>query len=156
MVWKIGQDLLKVDVTEPEGKIEWETHRIRTIRGKWVYAILIAPWTWGKLSPKHGHFGFKDPIPEWCRTKWLMADAPPVWKGLATTRIKALELCIASQKAHGDDDYYEGITNAEIIKKLESMLKSERTKGRKKREAKAATKRQAQGIGPDQASDPEV
>lgn len=157
MAWKVGQDLLKVDVTEPEGKIEWDTYRIRTIRGKWVYAILIMQHlTWGKKSSKHGDFGFLDPIPDWCRVKWLVDQGPPVWKGLATTRIKAVEMAIANQKAMGSDDDYEDITNAEIIKKLESMLKSERTKGRKKREAKAATKRQAQGVGPDQASGEEV
>lgn len=157
MAWKVGQDLLKIDVEEPSGKVTFDTYRIRTIRGIWVYATGVFPWTWGKVSKKHGDFGWKDPIDPMWRQKFRADEGPKSWSGLATTRIKALEIAIANQKAHGRDEDYEGITtNEAVIKKLQKMLLTERNKGKKKREAKAATKRQAEGVGPDQTPDPEV
>lgn len=129
---KVGAILHDIDVNEPSGMVEWDTYIARTIRGGWVYAtIKLDGITWGKRSTKHGDFGWLDPVPPWCRRKWRATDDVPSYYTIATTRIKALTKAIASQKEYGSDDDYEGITNAEIVKKLETMLKRERNKRKK-------------------------
>ncbi len=126
---KVGMILHECYVNEPDGKVEWREWHVRTIRGKRVYATVKIPLvSWGKLSKKHGDFGWLDPTPSYCRTWWSTSDLGPTWNGLTTTKPGAIRAAIKSQKAYGNDEYYEGITNAEIVAKLEAMLKREKSK----------------------------
>jgi hypothetical protein len=61
MSYKIGQELYTLSI-EDDGKCSIETYKVRTIRHGFVYAILVASFTWGKKSTRHGDFGWLDPI----------------------------------------------------------------------------------------------
>lgn len=120
---KPGTILHECSVEDGTGKITWDEWHVRTVRGGKVYAILKASFTWGKLSKKTGDFGWLDPIPPWCRcSKRIDAE----WDGIATTKKKAIKLQISYTKRHGDDEDYQGITVAEIIRKLETLYKRQR------------------------------
>ena len=127
---RVGQVLQELYVNEPDGKTEWHEWHVRTIRGKRIYAtVKILNISWGKLSKKHGDYGWLDPTPSYCRVWWSTSDLGPTWHGLATTRQGAIRAAIKSMDYAMDEDY-ASITVAEIIAKLEAMLKREKSKSK--------------------------
>lgn len=125
MAYKLEQTLWSVCITDGDAKFEWEEWIIRTIRKPFIYATIKNRFTWGKRSTKNGDFGWLDPVNKLWRTRWAIDGEPSKYLGIATTKRRALQLAIASQKEFGsDDDYDAGAgSNAAIIKRLETMLK---------------------------------
>jgi hypothetical protein len=120
MNWKIGQVLYGVYVDDETGKCELEEHIVRTIRGGRVYAIHKNSLTWGKLSTKHGDFGFLPNIPDWCRTAWRVDGAPSF---IHTTKLKAI-------RAELKGRFY--IDDPVILEKAKRTLRAMETRNRKK------------------------
>lgn len=121
--WKVGQSLFRVLTDEENGKVEFDTYEIRTIRGGYAYAILRAPYTWGKISKKHGDFGWLPRIPKWCREKWAVDDEP---RGLFTTKLAAIRDEIRTQDPRNFD-------SREIYEKAMKNLRAAETRNRPKR-----------------------
>ncbi|MFC3724436.1 hypothetical protein [Neoaquamicrobium sediminum] len=122
---KVGDIYLECFVADGTGKVTFEQHIVRTIRGGYVHAIQKSICTWGKLSKKHGDYGWLPSIDPMWRTKWRVGEKPP--PKLAKTKAQAIRAEIANIKRWAeDDDYDDGITVASIVKKLEGMLKRER------------------------------
>jgi hypothetical protein len=125
--WKIGRDLYSLVIDAESGKCEIWTYRIRTMRRGRVYAILLASFTWGKVSTKSGDYGWLPNIPAWARRAWS-ADANP--RDLFTTKLAALRSEIKTL----DVDYFE---SQEAYDKAMRTLKGMETKHRpKKKEPK--------------------
>jgi len=117
---KIGDVFYEYWVSEETGKVSLEEHVLRTIRGKWAYAIWKNEFTWGKRSRKHGDFGWRDPISREWRTKWLIAGERP--GKLATTKLMAIRYAIEGHKKYSEpDDYTDPAMWAAALKTLQSM-----------------------------------
>ncbi len=126
---KVGDIFWECAVSDGSGEVEWDQWVVRTIRGGKVYVILKASYTWGKLSTRHGDFGWLDPIPEWCRKSWRVGETIPSWNMIASTKLGSIKKVLASQKKYGsDDDYTLPVTNQIVIKKLEALLKRHKKK----------------------------
>lgn len=106
-----------------DGTCSIEEYHVRTVRGGFVHAIWKNSITWGKLSKKHGDYGWLKSIPEWCREKWRVAADPPAF--LKTTKLAAIRHKIKTTKPgdFNDDDIYAKAVRA---------LKSLETRNRKK------------------------
>lgn len=70
--YKVGQDLYSLSIDD-DGKCGIDTYRISRINENGVYAILVAPYTWGnraaigKTFSKTKDYGWLKNIPSWCR-----------------------------------------------------------------------------------------
>lgn len=127
---KVGDEYLELFVDEATGKVEWWTHVLRTIRGKWAYATVKNASTWGKVSKRHGDYGWKDPVHPLWRTKWLISSGRP--DKLATTRLAALRYAISSHKRYSEPgDYPDPDMWAKALATLERMLTTEQNRRRK-------------------------
>lgn len=134
---KVGDEFLQCTVSDGDGKIDWTRWRVRTIRGGFVYAIAVYPWTWGKRSKKRGDFGWLDPIGPLWRRKWRVGGTRP--PELGATRLQAITHEIASVKRYGEpDDYDRPETYAKAIRTLQSMQTRERNR-RSKRPARPSS-----------------
>lgn len=121
--WKVGQILYWIMADEENGKISFEEYQIRTIRGGYVYAILKAEWTWGKVSKKHGDFGWLPRIPAWCRKKWKVDGEP---HDLFKTKLAAIRDEIKTQDPRNFDD-------PAIYEKAMKTLRSMETRAKPKK-----------------------
>lgn len=117
---KVGQILYACYSDSDTGKVSFEEYVVRTIRKGKVYAIMKAPFTWGKKSSKHGDFGWLDPVPAWCRQR---VDGD-MCSWLFTTKLQAIR---AEIKDHHSDDF----ASPEIAEKALKTLKSLETKNKR-------------------------
>lgn len=120
---KVGQTLYMIGA-ETDGTPTVETWIIRTIRGGKITAIWKLSHTWGKRSKKHGDFGWRDPIPAWCRKTWRIIDmerwprSGPFDYSLFTTKAAAIRDAI---KTHRADDFDTDEQADRFITKLRRM-----------------------------------
>jgi hypothetical protein len=126
MKWKVGQIFYYVSTDEETGKVEFDEYHVRTIRGGFVHAILKAPYTWGKISKKHGDFGWLPRIPKWTREKWPVDGAP---RNMFMTKLAALRDEIKTQDPRNFDD-------PAIYEKAMKTLRSMETRAKPKKESK--------------------
>jgi hypothetical protein len=117
---KVGQILYACYSDGDTGKVSFEEYIVRTIRKGKVYAIMKAPFTWGKRSTKHGDVGWLDPVPAWCRQR---VDGN-MCGFLFTTKLQAIRDEI---KGHHPEDF----VSPEIAEKALKTLKSLETKNRR-------------------------
>jgi hypothetical protein len=114
---------------------------------KYVHITHKCAVTWGKLSTKQFHRGWKKSIPEWNRWSFMVDQDLP--RGFYTTKLSALKYAIADTKEdltrykqyQNDEedpvefaDWNESITDAEKSLKLLTRrlkrMKSEKEKGK--------------------------
>ena len=128
---KIGDEFYSYSVDD-NGKVELETHVLRTIRGKYAYAIHKHEFTWGKRSGKAGDYGWLDPIwPEW-RTEWRIAGDRPTKR--ATSKLMAIRQAIKDHQRWSEpDDYPDPTMHAKALKTLQAMETRIRNASAKKR-----------------------
>lgn len=131
---KVGDQFLEAFVDEDTGKVEWHTWVVRSIRKGRVYATVKMPGvTWGKVSKKHGDYGWLDPVPSWCRQWWyashpsnlmLRHDKPAT---LGSTKIGALRSAIKAHKEYSlPEDYPDPTMWQKALDTLNRMLAKER------------------------------
>lgn len=60
MNYKVGQELYCAHIDDETLRIDFTKYRVRTIRGGYVYAILLDTFTWG------GNFQENIEIPDGC------------------------------------------------------------------------------------------
>ena len=126
MTVKVGERFLSIYVDD-EGKISWDEHIVRTIRGGYVYAIQKETWTWGKRSTRTGDFGWLDPIDPHFRTKWRVGAERPA--RLSKTRTQAIRYAIEHHERYSDpEDYEDPKTFQKVTETLQRMLKREQNK----------------------------
>lgn len=130
---KIGDEYFRLFVND-DGMHEWWTYRVRSIQNRnitpkeyqgrlpdrivrYVYAVAIFSWTWGKLSTKAGDYGWLDPISDDWRVKWRADEEP---RDLFRTKKAALKYEIATHDPEYFDDPAEGVR---VLTKLQNMLK---------------------------------
>ncbi|MCR8493678.1 hypothetical protein [Brucella anthropi] len=136
---KVGDIYLQVS-DDDSGKITWNEYHVRSIRKGRVYATLKARFTWGKVSAKHGDFGWLDPVPAWCRESWQDGNEPPM--DLARTRIAALKKAITSHEKFSEpDDYPDPALYDKTLTTLRKMLVREQNAAKAKR---ATSKKRAE------------
>jgi len=127
---KIGHEYLALDISDTDATHSWSVWRVRTIQNRkrssgitvrYVYAILVESWTWGKRSTKAGDYGWLDPVPEWCRKKWRADEEP---RGIFKTKKDAIKHELATHKKYmSPEDYDDPAMFDRITTKLENMLK---------------------------------
>jgi hypothetical protein len=132
MIYKLGQIFYQILADESDGTVEvWEWHVV-TIRGRYVYAVTkLKGITWGKVSKKHGDFGWLRPFPAWCRKAWHKEQTEtyfritPESRGLYFSKVKALRKELSDQTLENFDspELYE-----KAIRTLKSMLTREKNK----------------------------
>ena len=96
--FRVGQQLFAVLVSD-SGSCEMQTWEVRTVRGGNVTAIQRNPWTWVKLSTKHGHWGWAKNIDSIWRKTWKQNQNPDhlsrtkkaAWKSLLKSRLNYVE-----------------------------------------------------------------
>lgn len=110
------------------------TYRVRSIQNRrpkfggrpglitvrYVYAILVADYTWGKRSTKAGDYGWLPRIPEWCRHKWRAGEEP---SGMFATKKAAIKHELERYKRCTWEDFDTPGMHEKILTKLENMLK---------------------------------
>lgn len=129
---KIGDEYFSLFIDPETGEHEWWIYRVRSIQNRkrksmfpgfgslpsvrYVYAIGVFSWTWGKRSSKAGDFGWLDPISDDWRKKWKAGEEP---RDLFETKKAALK----SELSRYDADDYDDPTIADkVFRKLENML----------------------------------
>lgn len=119
---KVGDEYFQCSVDE-QGKVEFAIHRVRTIRAGKIFATEVNIATWGKVSKKHGDFGWLPNIWPWFRNSWPIGGNPPRY--LKTTKLAAIRAELAHHKAHSvPDDYAVPEMCAAITKKLSALEKA--------------------------------
>jgi len=98
---KPGREFFEVSVDWDTGKCELDTWRVSTVRGGKITAILVAPWTWGKRSTKHGDYGWLPNIGQEFRFSWSPDQSIPMFSTKLKAWIHAGEKI--KQKWYGDD-----------------------------------------------------
>lgn len=131
---KIGDEYFHLFIDESTGEHEWWIYRVRSVQNRvtksmfpdlipdhvtrYVYAIQINEFTWGKRSKKHGDFGWLDPISSVWRDKWKVGTKP---HGLFLTKKQALK----AEMAEYDARNYDSPEIADkVLKKLKRMIKT--------------------------------
>jgi len=131
---KIGAEYFSLNVDEDDATHDWSIYRIRSIQNRkprfggrpglitvrYVYAILVADWTYGKRSTKSGDYGWLPNIPQWCRHKWRVTDEP---SGIFKTKKAAIKRELDRYKDYVQDDLDNPDMLPKILTKLENMLK---------------------------------
>ena len=112
---KVGTEYFRAWYDDEAGKVVIDVETLRTIRGRFGYLIEKVPGvTWGKLSKKHGDFGWLPNIPDYARTRFLISDGVPDGYGL--TKSAAVRSALAAARRHlkwakerhgADDDHTE-------------------------------------------------
>lgn len=96
---KAGTEYFYAWFDDEAGKVVIDKKTLRTIRGGHGYLIEKVPYiTWGKLSKKHGDFGWLKSIPWWMRTKFRVADGVPAGYGL--TKSAAVRSALAEERKY--------------------------------------------------------
>lgn len=130
---KIGDEYFMLIISD-DGSHEWWIYRVRSIQNRnttdrayqgrlpdhfvrYVYAIAVFSWTWGKRSAKSGDYGWLDPISDDWRKKWRADEEP---RDLFRTKKAAIKYEIAQHDPTYYDDPEQG---AKILAKLQNMLK---------------------------------
>jgi hypothetical protein len=134
---KVGDVYYDAGYDEEAGKIDIGEYVLRTIRGNWGYLVQKEDFTWGKRSGKTGDYGWLDPIPAWCRHKFLVRNGAP--KRFARSKAQAMRIALAKERETVAQGYAEEWTER-AIKAYETRIKSEMTR-KKKAKASAATAR---------------
>lgn len=81
---KAGTEYFNAWFDDETGKVHVDVAVLRTIRGRFGYMVAKVPGvTWGKLSRKHGDYGWLDPIPDYARSRFVIADGTPAGYGLS-------------------------------------------------------------------------
>lgn len=125
---KIGDEYFSLYIDEETLSHEWWIYRVRSIQNRkvaawsdrttrYVYAIAVFSWTWGKRSTKSGDYGWLDPISDDWRKKWRADEEP---RDLFRTKKAAIKYEIASHDPRYYDDPEQG---AKILAKLQNMIK---------------------------------
>lgn len=131
---KIGAEYFSLNIDEENGSHDWSTHRVRSLQNRrlkfggrpgmitvrYVYAILVADYTWGKRSTKSGDYGWLPRIPQWCRHKWRVTDEP---SGMFKTKKAAIQHELDRYKKYTREDFDTPGMHEKILTKLENMLK---------------------------------
>lgn len=131
---KIGAEYFSLNIDEDNATHDWSIYRVRTIQNRkpkfggrvglitvrYVYAILVESYTWGKRSTKSGDYGWLPNIPQWCRHKWR-ADAEP--SDMFKTKKAAIRHELDRYKEYVRDDFDNPDMHLKILTKLENMLK---------------------------------
>lgn len=94
---KAGTEYFHAWFDDEAGKVVIDTETLRTIRGGYGYLIEKVPGvTWGKLSKKHGDFGWLKSIPDYARTRFRVTDGVPSGYGL--TKSAAVRSALAAAR----------------------------------------------------------
>lgn len=131
---KIGAEYFSLTVDEDNATHDWSIYRVRTIQNRrpkfgsrpgiitvrYVYAILVADWTWGKRSTKSGDYGWLPRIPQWCRHKWRADEEP---RNMFKTKKAAIKHELDGYRDASPEDFDNPDMLPKIIAKLENMLK---------------------------------
>lgn len=110
------------------GKVEIDRYGLRSIRNGRAYFTLVASFTWGKRSTKHGDFGWLPSIPAWARSNERVGGE--TIKRYARTKAQALRAAIAAERATRQFWKHKPETVAECdvaIAALQTRLKRTRT-----------------------------
>src|SRR5690606_8090719 len=129
---KIGDEYFMLIINDDLSH-EWWIYRVRSIQNRtvdngypplikpriirYVYAIAVFSWTWGKRSTKTGDYGWTDSISDDWRKKWRADEEP---RDLFKTKKAAIKYEIATHDPENFDDPAEG---ARVLTKLQNMLK---------------------------------
>jgi len=129
---KIGDEYFMLIISD-DLTHEWWIYRVRSIQNRtvdngyppliprrvirYVYAIAVFSWTWGKRSTKSGDYGWLDPISDDWRKKWRADEEP---RDLFKTKKAAIKYEIATHDPEYFDDPAE---SARVLTKLQNMLK---------------------------------
>ena len=125
---KVGDVYYDAYYDEEAKKVDITEYRLRTIRGAWGYIVQVESFTWGKRSGKTGDYGWLDPIPSWCRTRFLVRNGVP--KKFSRSKTQALRVLLASEKkivAEGFGEEY----SEQLIKTLTARIKADMTRKKK-------------------------
>lgn len=131
-----GDTYYRADVDEEDGyKVGITEYVLRTIRGRYGYLVMKESFTWGKRSKKIRDYGWLDPIPAWCRTRFHVDNGVPT--GYAKSKSQALRAELASQRRAAERDKADGLPPDETIPLAVKALTT-RLKGEMTRKAKAS------------------
>jgi hypothetical protein len=120
----VGKSYFSVYACEIDG-VDSTEYVVSSIRRLKVNAIMKTSFTWGKVSKKHGDYGWLPNIPKWARKSWQMGERP---YDLYTTKLLAINAEIRDVKNKPDSSF----DNPDIRKRLLSTLKIMKTKELKK------------------------
>lgn len=105
-------------------KLEYDEWVFRSYRGEWGYLVRKDQFTWGKLSTKHGDFGFKDSmIQDIDRRKFLLHKGLPDRKTKVGALIDLAADLRRQIKLYGEDFIEDYVGEEEPEPSLKIKLK---------------------------------
>ena len=117
MKYKVGQELYSCWADCDTGRINVSVYKIRTIRGGYVYAILLLKYvTWVKKSKKHYDWGWDDSIPGWLRRKVKVGEK---FTDIFTTKRQAYLDC---KKTTNSGRFYTPEIKAKAIRSINRQI----------------------------------